>query len=105
MKAININPTDTISGEFYLKLLNDFKKYDQQQKKYISDLRNEIEILNWENERLLSQLKEYEEGASEGAYTRLNNQRKQLHELQLKILELKHKNEELLLKIISLKEK
>lgn len=39
---IKIQPTDIVSGRLYLKLIEDYKEYDKQQKEYIHDLECKI---------------------------------------------------------------
>lgn len=47
-----IRPTDLISGKQYLKLIEDFKAYDERRKERISELENELSRLKEENKKL-----------------------------------------------------
>lgn len=47
---ISITPSDVISGSLYLKLIEDFKQYDNERKKYIKSLHDQIENLKYQIE-------------------------------------------------------
>ena len=47
---ISITPSDVISGSLYLKLIEDFKQYDNERKKYIKSLLDQIENLKYQIE-------------------------------------------------------
>ena len=51
----SIRQTDVISGALYLKLIEDYKQYDNKRKNYINSLLNEIDKLKYQIE-----LKEWE---------------------------------------------
>ena len=44
-KGIAVGKGDVVSGEFYMRLMRDYKEYDARQKAYIADLITEIEAL------------------------------------------------------------
>lgn len=43
---VKIQPTDIVSGRLYLKLIEEYKEYDKQQKEYISQLELRISTLH-----------------------------------------------------------
>ena len=47
---ISITSSDVISGSLYLKLIEDYKQYDNERKKYIKSLLNQIENLKYQIE-------------------------------------------------------
>ena len=47
---VPITSSDVISGSLYLKLIEDFKQYDNERKKYIKSLLDQIDKLKYEIE-------------------------------------------------------
>lgn len=73
-----VSPTDLISGEMYLKLINDYKEYDKRQKAKIEKLQNRVDILTWLVDDLNKVLEESEENESQLKRSKLKRQRKVL---------------------------
>lgn len=73
-----VSPTDLISGEMYLKLINDYKEYDKRQKAKIEKLQNRVDILTWFVDDLNKVLEESEENESQLKRSKLKRQRKVL---------------------------
>ncbi len=90
---MNIKPGDIISGSFFLKLVNDYKAYDQRQKEIIAKYQRQIENLKWEVENLTECLQEAETLTPEKLRTKVKNQRLTLREYHRQIVELKKENE------------
>ncbi len=90
---MNIKPGDIISGSFFLKLVNDYKAYDQRQKEIIAKYQRQIENLKWEVENLTQCLQEAETLTPESRSTKDKNQRLTLREYHRQIVELKKENE------------
>lgn len=91
---MEIKPNDIISGSLYLKLLNDYKRYDARQKNIIADLRNQVDFLQWETEDLRIALEESDYNTIHDKLLRkLKNQRVTLKDYLKKIQELTAENE------------
>lgn len=84
-----IQPTDLISGAQYLKLLNDYKAYDKEQKKVIRKLQDKVNYLTKKDPELMKYM-----------------QRKELfHQLGQTIHKLRQDNEELIIRIAQLEQR
>ena len=83
---MNVKPTDVISGSFYLKLISDYKKYDQRQKNLIEKLQKNIELLEWNIEGLKEEIADLEDGSTEKLLQKIDNQRTTLAEYSIKIV-------------------
>ena len=83
---MNVKPNDVISGSFYLKLISDYKKYDQRQKNLIEKLQKNIELLEWNIEGLKEEIADLEDGSTEKLLQKIDNQRTTLAEYSIKIV-------------------
>lgn len=85
----SIKPTDIISGAQYLKLLNNYKAYDKEQKKVIRKLQDKVNYLTQRDPELMKYM-----------------QRKDLfHQLNQTIHKLRQDNEELIIRVAQLEQK
>lgn len=84
-----ILPTDTVSGALYLKLINDYKAYDKEQKKLIRKLQDKLNNLTQKDPALMKYAQRYELFKS----------------LQDTIHKLRKENEELLIRIVELQKR
>ena len=69
---MKILPFDTISGFFYLKLIDDYKDCDSRQKTIIKSQQKRIRTLEWQVDALKNEIEE----ASEQSYDKLRKQLK-----------------------------
>ena len=72
---MNVKPTDIVSGSLYLKLISEYKKYDQRQKNLIEKLRKTIELLEWNIEGLKEEIEELEDSSKKKLRQKIKNQR------------------------------
>lgn len=99
---MEIKPNDIISGALYLKLIQDYRKYDRKQKDLIASLQSKIDFLEWEIDDLRLALEDAEGPSYTKLHTKLKNQRMNLHDCSRSISNLRKENEELKLQIIAL---
>lgn len=91
-RQFKILPTDVVSGRLYLKLIEDYKEYDKQQKEYISSLERKVfELTHALNESCSITKKTLLE--------KLERKSKGIRERELSIKKLKDDNEQLLIKL------
>lgn len=92
---MEIKPTDIISGRLYLKLISDYREYDLRQKKIIEKLRQKVELLEWSNEDLRTEIEDLEDGTTEKLRKKIKNQREALKLYSNKISRQQEEIEEL----------
>lgn len=107
-KKISIKPSDVVSGSLYLKLIADYKQYDNERKKYIDSLLNQIVSLNKKLESKNQQIKTFlackqmEPEFVPKLQYKLYKRRLFIQKLREKIKTLNHQNENLKNQIIKL---
>lgn len=99
MDKIRIHPNDLISGAMYLKLIRDYKRYDEKQKEWIERLQKKLDFFEWENEDLRMALDEVENGRFTKLRDKITNQRLSLSAYHAQISQLKEENERLTVKL------
>lgn len=84
-----IRPTDLVSGVLYLKLIEDYKAYDKEQKKLIRKLQDKLNNLSQRDPELMKYAQRHELFKS----------------LQDTIHKLRKENEELLIRVVELQKR
>lgn len=72
---MNVKPTDIISGSQYLRMISDYKKYDQRQKDLIYKLQQKIDLLEWSIDGLKNEIEDLEDGSTSKLREKIQNQR------------------------------